>query len=201
MWGAPTEQPDHATLACRAALDMLEKLPEMVERWKPDPWRGVRPGHRPEHRHGTGRQHRHDPQVQVWPARDHGQPGQPGPGSDQALQGPTDHHRGRPRPPSTTASPPGRLGKVRVVNIVEPVDLYELVPCDYPDWHDLAERIRVGPDHFEAGHFRPAAGSWATSRSTTRATAPPSSSWPGSSTPSAKVPCPSTRSGPSIRSP
>ena len=27
MWGAPTEQPDHATLACRAALDMLEKLP------------------------------------------------------------------------------------------------------------------------------------------------------------------------------
>ena len=35
MWGAPTEQPDHATLACRAALDMLEKLPEMVGRWKP----------------------------------------------------------------------------------------------------------------------------------------------------------------------
>ena len=30
MWGAPTEQPDHATLACRAALDMLVDPPSMV---------------------------------------------------------------------------------------------------------------------------------------------------------------------------
>ena len=29
MWGAPEEQPDHALLACRAALDMLAILPEM----------------------------------------------------------------------------------------------------------------------------------------------------------------------------
>ncbi len=33
MWGAPAEQPDHARLACRAALQMLEILPEMNEEW------------------------------------------------------------------------------------------------------------------------------------------------------------------------
>ena len=27
MWGAPSEQPDHASMACRAALDMIARLP------------------------------------------------------------------------------------------------------------------------------------------------------------------------------
>src|SRR5262249_49932542 len=35
MWGAPKEQPDHALLACRAALDMLARLPLLNERWHP----------------------------------------------------------------------------------------------------------------------------------------------------------------------
>ena len=34
MWGAPKEAPDHARRACRAALDMLAKLPELNERWR-----------------------------------------------------------------------------------------------------------------------------------------------------------------------
>ena len=34
MWGAPEEQPDHARRACRAALDMLARLPELNERWQ-----------------------------------------------------------------------------------------------------------------------------------------------------------------------
>ena len=33
MWGAPEEQPDHARLACRAALDMLDLVPQLNERW------------------------------------------------------------------------------------------------------------------------------------------------------------------------
>ena len=35
MWGAPASQAKHAALACEAALDMLERLPEMSARWKP----------------------------------------------------------------------------------------------------------------------------------------------------------------------
>jgi adenylate cyclase len=34
MWGAPNNQPDHAQRACRAALDMLAKLPVLNTRWQ-----------------------------------------------------------------------------------------------------------------------------------------------------------------------
>ena len=33
MWGAPVEQPDHAQLACRAAMAMLNCMPKISERW------------------------------------------------------------------------------------------------------------------------------------------------------------------------
>ena len=35
MWGAPDDQPDHPMRACRAALAILRKLPELNERWGP----------------------------------------------------------------------------------------------------------------------------------------------------------------------
>lgn len=34
MWNAPAEQPDHATLACRAALAMLDEVPALNESWQ-----------------------------------------------------------------------------------------------------------------------------------------------------------------------
>jgi adenylate cyclase len=34
LWGAPEEQPDHARLACHAALDMLNELAELNARWQ-----------------------------------------------------------------------------------------------------------------------------------------------------------------------
>jgi adenylate cyclase len=34
FWGAPREQPDHALRACRAALAMLGRLPELRARWR-----------------------------------------------------------------------------------------------------------------------------------------------------------------------
>lgn len=33
MWGAPIEREDHAQLACRAAIDMVEQLPSLNRRW------------------------------------------------------------------------------------------------------------------------------------------------------------------------
>jgi adenylate cyclase len=34
MWGAPVEQPDHAARACRAALTILQRLPGLNKRWQ-----------------------------------------------------------------------------------------------------------------------------------------------------------------------
>jgi adenylate cyclase len=34
MWNAPVDQPDHAALACRAALAMRDALPELNRRWE-----------------------------------------------------------------------------------------------------------------------------------------------------------------------
>ncbi len=35
MWGAPNEQPNHAELACKAAIEILDKLPAINEKWGP----------------------------------------------------------------------------------------------------------------------------------------------------------------------
>lgn len=34
MWGAPIDRDDHAQLACRAAIDMIEQLPSLNRRWQ-----------------------------------------------------------------------------------------------------------------------------------------------------------------------
>lgn len=34
MWGAPVERPDHAKLACQAAISMIEQLPALNRRWQ-----------------------------------------------------------------------------------------------------------------------------------------------------------------------
>ena len=94
MWGAPEDQPDHATLACRTALAMFA-MPAALERTlAADPGRAAQPRHRRQQRHRPGRQRRLVDQVQVRRPRQHRQPGQPGAGSDQAPQGPPADHRG-----------------------------------------------------------------------------------------------------------
>lgn len=35
MWGAPAAQPDHAERACRAAVDILSRLPTLSDQWQP----------------------------------------------------------------------------------------------------------------------------------------------------------------------
>ena len=157
MWGAPSEQPDHATLACRAALDMLARLPGMVERWKEtlgeefDLGIGLNTGTARVGNTGTQRKFKYGPLGTTVNLA-------------SRVQGATKHFKARLIITGQTKAAiddsfcTRRLGKVRVVNIVEPVELYELVPSDYPDWTSLQADYETALLHFEAGQFRPAAG-------------------------------------------
>ena len=49
------------------------------------------------------------------------------------------------------------LGKVAVVNISEPIQLYELVPPGQPHWAELSRSYNQALDQFEARDFREAA--------------------------------------------
>ncbi len=157
MWGAPSEQPDHATLACRAALDMLEQLPEMVARWKStlgedfDLGIGINTGLARVGNTGTIRKFKYGPLGTTVNLA-------------SRVQGATKHFKarliitGKTRAAIDDSFATRRLGKVRVVNIVGPVELYELVPVDYPDWATISTAHESALDHFEAGQFHPAAG-------------------------------------------
>jgi adenylate cyclase len=155
MWGAPTTQPDHASRACRAALDMLEKLPAMVAKWKPilgeefDLGIGLNTGTARVGNTGTIRKFKYGPLGTTVNLA-------------SRVQGATKHFRarliitGQTKAAIEDGFATRRLGKVRVINIGEPVELYELVPIDYPEWSTIQHAYESALNHFEAGHFRPA---------------------------------------------
>ena len=157
MWGAPSPQPDHATLACKAALDMLERLPELIDRWEPvlgerfDLGIGLNTGPARVGNTGTIRKFKYGPLGTTVNLA-------------SRVQGVTKHFKARLIITGATKAAiedtfcTRRLGKVRVVNIKEPVELYELVPAEYTDWSTIQGGYEKALDHFEAGHFRPAAG-------------------------------------------
>jgi hypothetical protein len=51
-----------------------------------------------------------------------------------------------------------RLGAARVVNIAEPIELYELHPPDQPEARELCSAYEEGLAAFEAREFRKATG-------------------------------------------
>jgi adenylate cyclase len=156
MWGAPQEQPDHATLACKAALDMLDKLPATVQRWKDVLGEdfalgiGLNTGTARVGNTGTARKFKYGPLGNTVNLA-------------SRVQGATKHfHTTCLITGSTRAALEGhfctrRLSKVQVVNISEPVDLHELAPQCHPNWDDLQTRYEAALAHFESREFRDAA--------------------------------------------
>jgi adenylate cyclase len=127
MWGAPEEQPNHAELACHAAIDILNTLPELNDRWQhlvPDGTEvsiGINSGNARVGNTGSDRKFKY---------------GALGDTVNLAsrVQGATKYLR---TPLLVTSSTHDRLGDqfkcrrlchVRVVNIDRPVELYEIVP-------------------------------------------------------------------------
>lgn len=148
MWGAPVEQPDHATLACQAAIDIWQSLPEVSQRWL------ARLG--AETRVGIG--------LNTGPARV-GNIGSQRKFKYGALgntvnlcsrvQGATKYLQtgilltAQTRACLDEGFAVRRLCEARVVNIAGPVTLYELRASPGAEWPDLCRRYDEALSHFE----------------------------------------------------
>jgi adenylate cyclase len=156
MWGAPAEQPDHARRACRAALDMLARLPELDGRWRATVGEalglgiGVNTGLACVGNVGSRRKFKYGPQGHTVIVA-------------SRVQGASKYLRSGLLVTGATHARLGagfagrRLGRVRVVNIGEPVELYELATSEQPPWPRLRDDYEEGLAAFEAQCFGEAA--------------------------------------------
>ncbi len=155
MWGAPADQPDHARLACRAALAMLDVLGPFNAEWQErlqeplDLGIGVNSGKAWVGNMGSKHKFKYGPL---------------GPTVNLAsrVQGATKYLRSRLLITEHTQQHLGdefatrRLGKVRVINVPTPIDLFEVVGAHTPDWLDLKTRYEQALADFEKGECRKA---------------------------------------------
>lgn len=156
MWGAPANQPNHAQLACRAALVMLACLPSLNERWQPvidEPISfgiGINSGLARVGNTGTTRKFKYGPLGNTVNLA-------------SRVQGASKYLKTRLLITDSVHEQVGqefssrRLGRVRVVNIAEPVELFELAVTDQPGFLELKQDYETALDHFEQREFRKAA--------------------------------------------
>jgi len=156
MWGAPEEQPDHARMACSAALDMLAGLPAINDRWLPILGEeihigiGINTGMARVGNTGSRHKFKYGPLGNAVNLASRVQ------GATKYLKCPllvTEYTRARLDESFRTR----KLCQVRVVNIKQPVALFELVPPDHPHWPDLQTKYENALTEFDATRFRLAA--------------------------------------------
>ncbi|MFM8985225.1 MAG: adenylate/guanylate cyclase domain-containing protein [Planctomycetia bacterium] len=156
MWGAPSAQPDHAVLACRTARLMLEHAGEIDARWQATigaPTRfGIGINSAPARVGNTGstRKFKYGPLGN-------------GVNLASRVQGATKYLK----VPAIVTGPTRRLlddsfltrrlCRVRVVNIVEPVDLFELDCGGEPANRERFAHYEDALAAFDAGEFSKAA--------------------------------------------
>jgi len=156
MWGAPEECPDHAAHACRAAIAMLEELPALSDEWisvLEGPTClgiGVNTGLARVGNTGSKRKFKYGPLGNTVNLA-------------SRIQGATKFVRAPLVVTGATAEqigaqfPTRRLCSVEVVNIAEPVELFELRPTADATWPDLRQRYETALQAFEQQDFHAAA--------------------------------------------
>jgi adenylate cyclase len=156
MWGAPNEQPNHAELACRAAIEIRKSLSSLNEKWQEqigagtEVGIGVNTGEALVGNVGTHRKFKYGPLGTVVNLASRVQ------GATKFLKTPLliTGYTAAQLPDSFARR---RLCQVRVQNIQAPVQLFELEPPGArPDWQELAALYQDALDEFEAGKFRKA---------------------------------------------
>jgi adenylate cyclase len=133
MWGAPVPQADHASLACKAARRMIARLPEITERWDAElgePLRlgiGINSGVARVGNTGSPLKFKYGPLGDVVNVA-------------SRVQGATKYLGGACLITGETLRqlpagvPSRRLARVRAVNIVHPIDIYEIRGEAGPTW-------------------------------------------------------------------
>jgi adenylate cyclase len=156
MWGAPETQADHAMLACRTALDMLDALPALNERWHSQLGEpivlgiGVNSGPAWVGNTGSRRKFKYGPLGSTVNLASRVE------GATKFLK--TSLLVTEATQKQLDASIPfRRLGKVRVFNIEEPVDLYEVVEPGRANWAVLKKGYEDALEQFEDRQLRGAA--------------------------------------------
>ncbi len=153
MWGAPSKQPDHAVLACQAAQQMLAALPTLNDTWTSiigEDTRvgiGVNTGIARVGNTGSTRKFKYGPlgnSVNL----------------ASRVQGATKYLKssllitGATRAQLRGEFAVRRLCKVRVVNISQPVELFELQTNSTEVTNSLCLRYEQALDKFDRGQFR-----------------------------------------------
>jgi adenylate cyclase len=156
MWGAPEKQPDHAKRACEAALAIQDQLPKLNDRWQSalgEPMGlgiGMNSGVARVGNTGSQRKFKYGPLGSTVNLASRVQ------GANKYLKTKL----------LITGSVQAQLGsefdvrelcRARVVNIVEPVTLYELVGRGTPAWLDLKTGYEEALKKYESKEFRQAA--------------------------------------------
>ena len=156
MWGAPSAQPDHAALACHTARRMVAALPGIDERWQgmtggPTCFGiGINSAAARVGNTGSTRKFKYGPLGN-------------GVNLASRVQGATKYLRvstlitGATRRLLDDSFLVRRLCTVAVVNIAEPVELFELHCADAPRRDELFPRYEEALAAFEAGNFSNAA--------------------------------------------
>ncbi len=156
MWGVPEAQPDHAERACRAALEMIESLSDLNARWQErlgEPMGvgiGINTGIARVGNTGSSRKFKYGPLGDTVNVASRVQ------GASKYFKANlllTKATRDRLGPEFHTR----RLGKARVVNIAEPIELYELWPPGQVGADEFCSAYEEALAAFEAGAFRPSA--------------------------------------------
>ena len=155
MWGAPDELADHEACACRAALAMVERMPQLSQQWQEvmgEPTSyciGINTGPARVGNTGSKRKFKYGPLGNTVNLA-------------SRVQGATKFVRTQIVITGATAEklgdefPTRRLCCVEVVNIAEPIVLYELRGQADQSWADLRDRYQSALDAYERGDFHDA---------------------------------------------
>lgn len=156
LWGAPNEQPNHAELACRTALEIMRSLPELNEKWRPivgaetEVGIGINSGEALVGNVGTHRKFKYGPLGTAVNLA-------------SRVQGATKFLKTSMLLTGDTAErikgifPTRRLCQVRVQNIKASVHLHEMeVPGVFCNWQEMAARYEQALAAFESRDLKTA---------------------------------------------
>lgn len=155
MWGAPGEQNDHAQRACRAGLAMLASLPALNQKWRDiigeptDVGIGINTGIAFVGNTGSHRKFKYGPLGSTVNLASRVQGATKYIRTNLVVTGSTKKHL-------TEAFNTRRLASVRVVNMAEPVELYELVTDRLSTWLEVRRSYEFALEAFEKKQFREA---------------------------------------------